>query len=48
MVKRMEPPATRKSIVIFNGAVSVLWRGQKPDWNCLLNYCQANEHKIGL
>lgn len=26
--------AMRRSLVIFRSAVSVLWRGRKPDWNC--------------
>ena len=26
--------AMRRSLVIFKSAVSVLWRGRKPDWNC--------------
>ena len=34
IVSRPELAARRRSLVILISADSVLWRGQKPDWNC--------------
>ena len=34
MVNSPQSAAMRRSLVIFTRAVSVLWRGWKPDWNC--------------
>lgn len=34
MDSKPESAAIRRSLVIFRRAVSVLWRGRKPDWNC--------------
>ncbi len=34
MDSKPESAARRRSLVILRSAVSVLWRGQKPDWNC--------------
>lgn len=34
MERRPESVARRRSLVILMRAVSVLWRGRKPDWNC--------------
>ena len=34
MVSSPESDAMRRSLVILMSAVSVLWSGRKPDWNC--------------
>ena len=34
MVRRPESAAMRSASVILMRAVSVLWRGRKPDWKC--------------
>ena len=34
MDKSPESAANRRSFVILRRAVSVLWWGRKPDWNC--------------
>lgn len=34
MESKPESAAIRRSLVTFISAVSVLWEGRKPDWNC--------------
>ncbi len=34
MDSKPESAAKRRSLLILRSAVSVLWRGRKPDWNC--------------
>lgn len=40
--------ARRRSLVTLRSAVSVLWRGRKPDWNCSYSFIHCRTSGYGV